>query len=322
MPIRLQFYAAVIAAVTCAVMGKAFIPFMKKQRFCEEESPQNADEAVKPLLLPTMGGLLAVFGCILGFVPSYLLYRASVVYDRTSVSVQTDARELIAAIIFVLIWTILGVLADLYVIRRKPLKAQPLILRIAFVYVTVLLFLMLGGSGQAYLDFGFFRYHAGILGMLLTAAIGTGLFLLSDAHGAKIDGMQISVGGILCLGMAVLLLQEEKYPFALLALAAAGACMGCFVWNLHPAKCRLGKTGAFWNSAMLTALCLLTHQHTAMLLALAVYLMDVLPCVRKSGASLQKQMQTAGIKPWQSIAVFAGFACFCSITAIMLYAAF
>ncbi len=322
MPIWLQLTAAVSAGAASALMGAAFVPFMKKQRFCEEETPQNGEEAAKPVLLPTMGGVLAVFGCMLGFVLAYVLYCTVYAVDHTAVSVQKSTQELLAAMGFALLWTIWGVCADLHVIRRHPLKKQLISLRIAFVYIVILLLLMLCGTQNSILDFGFRQYDAGILSVPLTAGIGTVIFMLSQAQGEKTDGMNISVGGILLLGMAVLLMQEGNDVHALLALAAAGACMGCFVWNLHPAKCKLGKTGAFWVSAIVTAVCLISRLHMAMLLVTAVYLLDRIPQFRKNGKSLQEQMQQAGMKPWQRIGVFAGFACFCSIIAIMLYEAF
>lgn len=321
MPIWLQLTAGVCAGIASAVMGTAFIPFMKKQRFCEEIT-QNSEGTAKHILLPTMGGVLAVFGCMLGFVLAYVLYCTVYAVDHTAVSVQESTQELLAVMGFALFWTILGVCADLHVVRRRPLKKQPMPLRIAFVYIVMLLFLMLCGTQNTVLDFGFHQYDAGILSIPFTAGIGTLIFILSQAQGEKTDGMNISVGSIVLLAMAVLLMQEEKNVHALLSLAAAGACMGCFVWNLHPAKCKVGKTGAYWVSAIITAVCLISRLHTAMLLVMAVCLLDWIPKLRKKGESLQEQMQQAGMKPWQSIAVFAGFACFCGIIAIMLYEAF
>ena len=322
MPIWLQLTAAVSAGAASALMGAAFVPFMKKQRFCEEETPQNGDEVVRSALLPTMGGLLAVFGCLLGFVMAYVLYRTVFVIDYTAVSVQQNTKELLLAIGYALFWALLGMYADICIIRRRPLKRQPMPLRIAFVYIVTLLFLMLCATQQTVLDFGFFRYDAGILSIPLTAAMGTAVFLLTQANGEKTDGMSISVSGVLLLGMAVLFMQEGNELHALLALAAAGACMGCFVWNLHPARCRIGRTGMLWLGAVVTAICLISHLHMAVLLTAAVYLLDRIPCLGKNKKTLQEQLRQADMKPWQNIAVFAGFAAFCMAIAVMLYAAF
>ena len=322
MPVWLQLAAAVTAGTASAFMGAAFIPFMKKQRFCEMILPSKDDETASPVLLPTMGGLLAVFGCMLGFVISYVLYRTILAVDHTAASVQHDTIELLLALGYGLFWMVLGVCADIRIIRRQTVQTQPVSLRVVFVCVMTLLFVMLCGMGHTVLDFGFWQYDAGFLSVPLTAVMGTVLFLLTQVHGEKTDGMSVSVGGILLLGLAVLLMQEKREMHALLALAAAGACMGCFVWNLHPAKCRIGRTGQLWVGAIVTAGCIISHLHMAMVLAAAVYLIDRIPCLGKEKKSLLEQMQEAQMKPWQKIAVFAGFAAFCSIIAVMLYAAF
>ena len=65
------------------------------------------------------------------------------------------------------------------------------------------------------------------------------------------QGMEETDGGILAVGtvqllcIAVLMLAGMLYLPALYALVCAGACMGCMVWCLHPAKCRFGSTGSF-----------------------------------------------------------------------------
>lgn len=319
MPLWLQLTAALSAAIASGVMGMAFVPYLRKQRFCEPEPQKEDAENTIHSLRPTMGGVLAVFGCLFGLVLSYALYCGAFAVDHTSVSVQQLNGEMLYSIAYALIWAVLGFVWDLRIVRRKPLRKQPLLMRWAFVFLLTTLFLLLCGWENTILDFGFFRYDAGMLCVPITAVIGTVLWMLFSVNAEQTDGMSISVGSVVLLGMAVLLMQEGKALHALLSLAAAGGCMGCFVWNLHPAKCRLGRTGIFWISGIVTAVCMISRLHTAMLLMIAVYLIDVLPSWRKNGMTLQQNMQQAGMKHWQRIAVFAGFACFCCIVAIMLY---
>ncbi len=319
MPLWLQLITAVSAALASGIMGAAFVPFLRKQRFCEPESPKDGSENVQHSLRPTMGGVLCVFGCLFGLVLSYALYHTFSIVDHTSATIQQLTRELVLGTAYALFMAVMGFVADLRIVRRRPLKKQPLLLRAGFVFLITALFLLLCGSEHTIMDFAFIRYDAGILYIPFTAAIGTLLCMQTSCNAEKTDGMCISVGSVALLGMAVLLMQEGNEMHALLSLAAAGGCMGCFVWNLHPAKCRLGNTGVLWVSGIVTAVCLISRLHMAMLLMLAVSLVNRIPSWRKNGITLQESMQQAGMKHWQRIAVFAGFAAFCVIAAVIMY---
>lgn len=316
MPIWLQMTASLSAALASGIMGAALVPFLQKMRFCEPEQPSGqTQETAENRLRPTMGGLLLVFGCVTGAGLAFALYRTFCILDSTSVSVQQELREIGAALCYTLLLAAMGFAADWRIVRRRPLRRIPKTVQFLAVFLLTGVFLQLSGTEETVLEFGFWRYDAGILYVPLNAA-WAGLLWLARLE-ERTDGIQISVSGMILLGTALLMMQSVMELTALLAFSAAGACMGCLVWNLHPGKCRLGNTGAFWCFAVVTALSLLTHQHTAMLLLTAVLPLDRLPAFRRGGRTLQEHMEEAGMKPWQSIAVLAGFAAFCGIAAAL-----
>lgn len=320
MPLWLQLTAAVSAALASGIMGAALVPFLRKMRFCEPQNPsEHKSEAAGEQLRPTMGGILLVFGCLFGLAVSFALYRTFCVVDSTSVSVQQQTRELLLGTCYALVCAAVGFGMDRRIIGRKPLRRYSPFFRILGVFLLTMVFLMLCGSDSTVLDFGFWRYDAGFLYTPLTAAAGTAVWMSASVMEEETDGVSISVGGVILLGMTVLLMQAAQNLHALLSLTAAGACMGCLIWNLHPAKCRLGKTGIYWMSGMLTAICVLSRLHLALLLTAAVYLLNLIPSWKKQGKTLQEHMRQEGQKPWQQIAVLAGFALFCSVIAMMVY---
>ncbi len=320
MPLWLQLTAAVLAGLASGIMGAALVPFLQKLRFCEPLEPkEQRTEAAGDRMRPTMGGLLLVFGALFGLAISFALYRTFCVLDSTSVSVQQETRLLLLSVGYALICAAVGFGIDRRIVARKPLRRQPILLRVLAVFLLTALLLVLYGTEDTVLDFGFFRYDAGFLYLPLTAAAGTLLWMCTCALEEEPDGTTISVGGVLLLGLTILLMQAARDLPVLLTLTAAGACMGTLIWNLHPAKCRLGRTGSFWMSGMLTAVCLLSGLHLALLLTAAVYLLNLIPSWKKHGKTLQTAMRQEGLKPWQRIAVLAGFAAFCSVIAVMVY---
>lgn len=315
MPVWLQLVTALTAAAVSGVMGMALVPFLQKLRFCEPDTP-SGDEAEGKQLRPTMCGLLILFGCMISLVLSFALCRTFCTFDSTSLSVQTETRGMLACTVYAVLSAAAGFLVDLHIIRRKPLYRFPKLLQFFCVFLLTALFQLHSGTDATVLDFGFRQYDAGILYVPLTAAIGAALWLSIAPIERETDGMSISAGGIFLLGITILFLQEDRMIHALPALAASGACMGCLVWNLHPAKCRLGRTGSFWMAGIITALSLQHGQYHVLLLTMLVYLLDLLPSWHRGGKTLQTWMQDAGMKHWQRIAVFSGFAAFCSILTV------
>ncbi len=311
MTVWMQLAAALTAAIASGVMGMALVPFLRKLRFCEPEIPDDPEKAAaQPKLLPTMGGILLVFGCLTGMVISYALSRTSGITDSTSAAVQQELRETGAALGYAVLCAAMGFAEDLQLVRRRTIRQIPKGMQFLVIFLLTGAFLQLTGMESTVLEFGFWRYDAGVLYLPLTAAGAALLWMCAARMEETPDGTGISVGAIVLLSAAVVLIQNAKTFPALLSLAAAGACMGCFVWSLHPAKCRIGRTGTFWLCGMITAVCLLTQQHLAMLLLTAAYPVNLLPALRKRGCTLQKQMADAGMKHWQQIAVPAGFALF------------
>ncbi len=319
MTVWLQLAAALTAALASGIMGAALVPFLRKLRFCEPETPDDPEQAAaQPRLLPTMGGILLVFGCLTGVVISYALCRTFGSTDSTSAAVQQELRETGAALGYAVLCAAMGFAEDRQLVRRRPIRKIPKGMQFFVMFFLTAVFLQLSGMESTVLEFGFWRYDAGILCHPLLAAAAALLWMCAARLEEQPDGTGISIGSIVLLSTAVVLMQNAKELPALLSLAAAGACMGCLVWSLHPAKCRIGRTGTFWLCGIVTAVCLLTQQHLAMFLLTVVYPINLLPALRRRGCTLQRQMADAGMKQWQKIAVLAGFALFSGITAMFI----
>ncbi len=329
MPVWLQLTAALSAALASGIMGIAAVPFLRRLRICEPEEPVPGEEAAGERLRPTMGGLLCVFGSLLGLTLSFAFYQSFCEPDRTSADYQRELQTLICMTGYGLCGAAAGFVTDFLTIRRRLVRRPAALLRCGAVFLVHLAFLLLwhnltGAESPTVMDFGFAKFDAGMLWYPITATLLSALWL-SASRMEETDGMSVSTGGLLLLCAAVILTAQSLPLQAMGALTAAGGCMGSLVWNLHPAKCRLGRTGSWWLSCAVLGAALPGGQYLTLLLLPAVYIVNLLPAFgRKSGMAgashtLQGRMRQAGLGPWQRIGLLAGFAIVCGAAAVLAH---
>ena len=317
MPSWLQMIAAVSSAVFSGVMGIALIPFLQKRRFCEPDTEnQNTDTASGDKLKPTMCGILLIFGCTTGLVLSYTLYMQFSGADRTGTEFQSESRVLRLMLMHSLLFGFLGWLLDYQrTVRRKPDTGETNFLMTLLIFFMNYSFLHVFPKEEI-LNLGFIQWNAGFLSYFIRAALLTMFWRSMQKPEQNTDGISITISCIQCLLLTVLCIAGKQYLNALYALTSVGACMGCFYWNLYPAKCRLGQTGTYWLGSVIPMLCLNYHQLNIMLLFMAVWVINALPSLfgKKTILELLKQDGTA---PVQRIIILTGFALFCGILSVM-----
>jgi len=322
MPVWLQITAALSSALFSGIMGIALIPFLKKCRFCEPDpeselsEKQESEIIAENKLKPTMCGILLIFGCIAGFVLSNTIYMQISGADRTSLDFQTESRSLRLIILQGLLFSIIGWTSD-YVrtVRRKTDTGETdfIIMLVAFFSnYSFLKFL----PEEPVLDFGFLKWDAGFLSVPIRAVLVTAFWLSMQRTERMADGVCITISSMQLLFLTMLCINAEQNLNALYALTAAGACIGCFYWNLHPAKCRLGQTGTYWLGVTMPMLCLNYHKLNILLLYIAVWIVNVLPLAFQR-RTLLGMLRKDGNTPVQRILILTGFALFCCILSVM-----
>lgn len=316
MPVWLQLTAALTSALVSGIMGIALIPFLQKCRFCTPESEQAESETISGnRLKPTMGGLLLLFGWIAGLVLGNTLYLRSGIADRTGTAFQTESHTLWLMLGYALFFGVSGWITDYLIIKRKLYYRISEKLLLLAVFLTSCAFLKFLPE-ENILDFGFFQWNAGILSIPVRALLLSLFWYSMQKPEQNTDGIGITVSAVQLLFLAILLLSEKQNLYALYALTAAGACMGCFYWNLYPAKCRLGQTGTYWLGAVVSMLCMHCQDLTVLLLFIAVWLINILPVLFRK-KTLLDLLKEEGKSPLNRIITLTGFALFCSILSII-----
>lgn len=292
--------AALSAALVSGVMGAALVPFLKKMRFCE---PQHSEKPEEAKVKPTMCGLLTAFGILFGMVLSFTLYREFGGADLTSRSYAEQSRLLWVALGYGLALTAGGFVIDVLIVRRKlRYRIRPLLMTGAVLLVTV---------GILSLQFSADWYLGAV--SVLTVLCWTMVRTVEQ----EADGVTVTVNAVQLLFLTIVLLRENSPLMALYTLSAAGACLGCMVWNLHPAKCRLGNTGSWLLGSVIPVVCVLEERWRALALCMAVYVLNDLPLLLKKDGKrstlLARLEQGVG-----KIALAAGFAVFCGVMLLII----
>ena len=312
MPVWVQFSSALIAMITAGIMGKALIPFLQKFRFFDidpkmlqnkGDSSQNDD--IQEQIRPTMCGILLVLGCSIALVVTFNLCDGQHIFDRTNKALS-EQRSLTEIIYFyALALGVWGIVTDVMATKKGFSFRIPFLQQFGSV---IAISFVVGG----------YLVNQSTLYVLLTAVLMAVCWAIMQGLDKETDGITVTTASVQLLVLTILFLKQGQYYFAILSLCGAGANMGCMIWNLYPAKCRLGNVGSGWTAGILTGLCVVYGDWKAGILLMAVYLVNVFPLLnRKKNRTLLSMMELGDMKPWQRIALFSGFAVFCGVIAVL-----
>ena len=303
-PVWLQMVTALSAAAAAGTMGAALVPFLESRGLCDLEKQQTVEDAAeKEVRRPTMGGLLLCFGILFGLVLGAALLREFGSLDRTSLQYREQTVLLRTLLLHGVILALGGFVTDHARVRGRMRFHVNILLPLGAVFLLSAGLLLLQ-EGMTYT-------------ILLPAAVTAVCWQVIQTAEKGTDGMSITLGTVQLLMMTVVLLKEKEAMPALYTLAGAGACMGCMVWGLHPAKCRLGSTGTYLLGGMVPLLCAAQGRWKLLALTMAVYVLNALPLLKKGERlTLLERMEKTGMAAWKRIAVLTCFAVFCSVLAV------
>ena len=310
MPFWLQLVIPVTAGLVSAVLGIALVPYLQKLRCFPPPVPRNeGKEAAGEERKPIMGGLLLLAGIVFASVPGVTLLMQFGGIDRTSSAFSEQLDILYGTGITILLWGAIGIVSDVLIVRgRYNLNLWNYIL------LPLVLMAVIGPMEYLFHE----NPHQWWLWMI-PPVCGTVCFVWEFDLERDTDGALITVNAVELLVLTMLFLRKSQHLPAVCTLAAAGACLGCMVWCMHPAKCRLGKSGEYLIAGFVPLLCLWYGMYRELALFMAVFLLQQLYRLRKhKNQYLTEAMAEAGLQPLKRIAILAGITAFCGLMALLL----
>ncbi len=274
------FCGGALAIILVLLLGKKTINYLKKKNFIQPIKKFMPEEHLKKNI-PTMGGILIVFVCLI----SFLLFA-----DITN-------RYIILGISFFIGFAIIGFWDDYYKVKRKKgleIKTKLILESIMILLLVTLLYFwvenkQLRGVTQVLffknilLNFkGFYPVMAFIFMLIVSNGINftdglDGLAAGLIAISSGVYGVLAYCGGNFKIANYLNLLYiKEVGELSVFALILMGACLGFLWFNAHPAEIFMGDIGSLPLGMMVGYLALASKQEILFIFAGGVFLLEFL----------------------------------------------
>ena len=276
--------AAVIAFAITGIIGKWFIPYLRKIKY-----GQNIIEEYGPTWhkskqgTPTMGGFMFIIGTTVAAIVAFVVYSLFYTPEFPEIETQMLVRVAIT-VLMALGFGFLGFVDDYIKVVKK--RNMGLTSKQKFVMQLVIGTLYLAGMyivEKIYgdtntiinipflnydLDLGFVYYPFAlfvIVGFVNAVNLTDGL-----------DGLASSVTFVAAVGTMSIAGILSRPDASILSSALAGGTLGFLLWNFYPAKVFMGDTGSMFLGGMMVGICFILNKPLLLILVGIIYLVETL----------------------------------------------
>lgn len=273
---------ACAAFVITWLAGIWFIPFLHKLKYGQtilEIGPKWHKE--KKQGTPTMGGIMFIVAVSVCFVCGMIVLQGTGTADFGG----ADSAELIrsgAGLVMAVLFGFMGFLDDFIKVKKKHNEGLTVMQKIVFqVLIIAAYFATLYISGCARTTITFPWGWQWDMGLLYYPIMGVIILYLVNAVNLTdgIDGLCSSVTVVYMAGFTFIAGYLGFFSQSLLALCAAGGCIGFLMWNFPPAKVFMGDTGSMFLGGVVCALGVGCGCEVLMIIAAMVYICEALSVV-------------------------------------------
>lgn len=263
--------AFVISFFTAAVMGKFYVPWLRKMKAGQEIKENGPTWHMNKSGTPTMGGVMFIVGIIVvcltvGFMPM----------------LDGDFTH-IFVLLFALVFGAIGFLDDWEKLRKKTnlgLSAKSkFLLQLVAALAFVLLLRKLGYiRTELYIPFFNVEWHIPeALYFVLAAFIIVGTVNAVNITDG-VDGLATGTSLPVCFFFVTLsfYVGERFLSMGIFASAMLGGLMGFLVYNFNPAKVFMGDTGSLFLGGAISALAFVCDMPLILITLGMVYLLETL----------------------------------------------
>lgn len=272
-------FTALASVIVTAALGFLIIPWLRKLKFGQTILDIGPIWHKKDKQgTPTMGGIMFIIGTTVAFVIGLFLLSMNGLLP-TDGAASGELIRAVSGIITAVLFGFIGFMDDFIKVKKKQNEGltaiQKIILQVLVIaaYFTVRYF---SGDTSTEIKFPFL----GEIDLWYFYYIVMGLAILYLVNAVNltdgVDGLCSSVTFVYTVAFAVIAALLEYYSFSVLAVAAAGGCIGFLIWNFHPAKVFMGDTGSMFLGGIVVALGFGMSAEVLMVIASAVYIWEAL----------------------------------------------
>ena len=285
MQIWTSVFAAIAAFVLTWLAGFWFIPLLHRLKYGQtilDIGPKW--HKAKKEGTPTMGGITFIFAVLVSFIVGIIIFSATGSADWAGADKAEFIRSM-AGMIMAVMFGFMGFLDDFIKVKKKHNEGLTPIQKIIFQVMIISAYfatLYISGLRRTVILFpGGLQWD---LGLFYYPIMGIGILYLVNAVNLTdgIDGLCSSVTVIYTAVFAVISGMLGMFGQRLLALCAAGGCVGFLMWNFPPAKVFMGDTGSMVLVGIVCALGVGCGVEFLMVLAAMVYILEALSVVIQS----------------------------------------
>lgn len=278
-------FAAIAAFLLTWLAGFWLIPLLHKLKYGQtilDIGPKW--HKAKKEGTPTMGGITFIIAVSVCFVTGIVIFSLTGSADFTGVDKAEFIRS-VSGVIMAVMFGFMGFLDDFVKVKKKHNEGLTPLQKIMFQVMIIAAYfatLYISGLRRTTILFpGGFQWD---MGLFYYPVMGIGILYLVNAVNLTdgIDGLCSSVTVIYAAVFAAISGMIGMFGQTLLALCAAGGCLGFLMWNFPPAKVFMGDTGSMFLGGVVCALGVGCGVEFLMVLAAIVYILEALSVVIQS----------------------------------------
>lgn len=244
-----QIIFLIITFAFSAVLGKYFIPVLKKIKIGQNVRQEGPRTHLRKQGTPTMGGIMIIIALIV----MVLVYVLGILRDFEK------AKPILALLFASVGFGVVGFVDDYKkVVKKNTDGLNPKLKMFGLLIISVLYTLFLVkftniGTGIIipFMNFEFvLPLWAYIPFTILVMLATTNAINLTDG----VDGLAGSVTTIIVLAIAIIANKLLFPEVAMFSLILAGAIMGFLIYNFHKAKVMMGDTGSLFLGGAISSI--------------------------------------------------------------------